>query len=178
MILFYDHLLTFGDEVQYIWSAPSTYAKYIFLLNRYTVLGILIAVAYGKHAQVTFQRMLTTDPSSRDVRLRGHRIHGRGMYDIIARKTSLIVNPIAAIVRAGVSTARLPFVSQGVANRSSGANSSYSHAHWWLSSRSVLPTFSPSNESSSSGITAPYVNPAHLSVSNVELCRAEHATPV
>ncbi|KAM5533020.1 hypothetical protein V8D89_013288 [Ganoderma adspersum] len=46
MILFYDHLLTFGDEVQYIWSAPSTYAKYIFLLNRYTVLGILIAVAY------------------------------------------------------------------------------------------------------------------------------------
>ena len=27
MILFYDHLLTFGDEVQYIWSAPSTYAK-------------------------------------------------------------------------------------------------------------------------------------------------------
>ena len=52
MILFYDHLLTFGDEVQYIWSAPSTYAKYIFLLNRYTVLGILIAVAYGEHVYV------------------------------------------------------------------------------------------------------------------------------
>ncbi|PIL33856.1 hypothetical protein GSI_03562 [Ganoderma sinense ZZ0214-1] len=46
IILLYDHLLTFGDEVQYIWSAPATYAKYIFLLNRYTVLGILIAVAY------------------------------------------------------------------------------------------------------------------------------------
>ena len=52
MILFYDHLLTFGDEVQYIWSAPSTYAKYIFLLNRYAVLGILIAVAYGTHVHV------------------------------------------------------------------------------------------------------------------------------
>ncbi|TBU39090.1 hypothetical protein BD309DRAFT_970438 [Dichomitus squalens] len=46
MVLLYDHALTFGDEVQYIWSAPATYAKYIFLLNRYTVLGTLLAVAY------------------------------------------------------------------------------------------------------------------------------------
>ena len=47
MVLVYDHLLTFADEVELIWPAPATYAKYIFLLNRYTVLGTLFAVAYG-----------------------------------------------------------------------------------------------------------------------------------
>ena len=99
MILFYDHLLTFGDEVQYIWSAPSTYAKYIFLLNRYTVLGILIAVAYGKHVllHLIVRHMLTSHRSARDVRLRGHRIYGRGMYGIIACETSLTANLTAAI---------------------------------------------------------------------------------
>ncbi len=47
MVLLYDHILTFADEVKLIWTAPATYAKYIFLLNRYTVLGTLLAVAYG-----------------------------------------------------------------------------------------------------------------------------------
>ena len=47
MVLFYDHLLTLSDEIQLVWPAPATYAKYIFLLNRYTVLGTLVAVAYG-----------------------------------------------------------------------------------------------------------------------------------
>ncbi|OSD01353.1 hypothetical protein PYCCODRAFT_1445825 [Trametes coccinea BRFM310] len=46
MVLLYDHCLTFGDEVRYIWTAPATYAKYTFLLNRYTVLCTLVAVAY------------------------------------------------------------------------------------------------------------------------------------
>ncbi|KAH9858603.1 hypothetical protein C2E23DRAFT_880070 [Lenzites betulinus] len=46
-VLLFDHLLTFADEVKYIWPAPATYAKYMFLLNRYTVLGTLIAVAYN-----------------------------------------------------------------------------------------------------------------------------------
>ncbi|KAI0666578.1 hypothetical protein C8Q78DRAFT_983868 [Trametes maxima] len=45
-VLFFDHCLTFADEVKYIWPAPPTYAKYTFLLNRYTVLGTLLAVAY------------------------------------------------------------------------------------------------------------------------------------
>ena len=47
MVLFYDHLLTLSDEIQFIWPAPATYAKYIFLINRYAVLGTLLAVAYG-----------------------------------------------------------------------------------------------------------------------------------
>ncbi|KAJ8480737.1 hypothetical protein ONZ51_g6455 [Trametes cubensis] len=46
IVLFYDHCLTFADEVEYIWTAPATYAKYTFLLNRYAVLGTLLAVAY------------------------------------------------------------------------------------------------------------------------------------
>ena len=47
VLLVYDSTLTFADEVELIWPAPATYAKYIFLLNRYTVLGTLFAVAYG-----------------------------------------------------------------------------------------------------------------------------------
>ena len=47
IVLFYDHCLTFADEVEYIWTAPATYAKYTFLLNRYAGLGTLLAVAYG-----------------------------------------------------------------------------------------------------------------------------------
>ncbi|KAJ7142928.1 hypothetical protein C8R44DRAFT_761407 [Mycena epipterygia] len=37
MILVYDHLLTLDDEVKYIWSAPSTLAKWLFLILRYMV---------------------------------------------------------------------------------------------------------------------------------------------
>ncbi|KAI0644513.1 hypothetical protein C8Q79DRAFT_913360 [Trametes meyenii] len=52
-VLFFDHCLTFADEVKYIWPAPPTYAKYTFLLNRYTVLGTLLAVAYEMCGFVT-----------------------------------------------------------------------------------------------------------------------------
>ncbi|KAI0949672.1 hypothetical protein AcW1_009211 [Taiwanofungus camphoratus] len=42
---FYDHSLTFADEVSLIWCAPASFVKYTFLFNRYLVLGTLIAVA-------------------------------------------------------------------------------------------------------------------------------------
>ncbi|KAJ6457010.1 hypothetical protein C8R47DRAFT_1227660 [Mycena vitilis] len=37
VVLLYDHLLTFPDEVEYIWSAPNTLAKVLFLIMRYTI---------------------------------------------------------------------------------------------------------------------------------------------
>ncbi|KAJ6535904.1 hypothetical protein DFH09DRAFT_97645 [Mycena vulgaris] len=37
VVLLYDHVLTFDDEVEYIWSAPNTLAKILFLILRYTV---------------------------------------------------------------------------------------------------------------------------------------------
>ncbi|KAJ6550126.1 hypothetical protein B0H19DRAFT_1264988 [Mycena capillaripes] len=33
--LYYDHLLTFGDEVRYIWNKPKTASAYCFFFNRY-----------------------------------------------------------------------------------------------------------------------------------------------
>ncbi|KAJ7142907.1 hypothetical protein C8R44DRAFT_761372 [Mycena epipterygia] len=36
-ILLYDHVLTLDDEVAYVWSAPSTIAKILFLILRYMV---------------------------------------------------------------------------------------------------------------------------------------------
>ncbi|VDB83148.1 unnamed protein product [Peniophora sp. CBMAI 1063] len=35
--LIYDHVLTLGDEVEYIWKAPRNITKYLFLFNRYMV---------------------------------------------------------------------------------------------------------------------------------------------
>ncbi|KAK7464730.1 hypothetical protein VKT23_005936 [Stygiomarasmius scandens] len=37
VILYFDHLLTFGDEVAYIWLRPKIRSSYWFLLNRYMV---------------------------------------------------------------------------------------------------------------------------------------------
>ncbi|KAJ7308628.1 hypothetical protein DFH08DRAFT_1051043 [Mycena albidolilacea] len=37
VVLLYDHLLTLDDEVKYIWSAPTTIAKILFLTLRYMV---------------------------------------------------------------------------------------------------------------------------------------------
>ncbi|KAJ7693088.1 hypothetical protein B0H17DRAFT_1060732 [Mycena rosella] len=43
VVLLYDHALTLGDEVEYIWSAPSTLAKILFLILRYMVPLFLLA---------------------------------------------------------------------------------------------------------------------------------------
>ncbi|KAG2031657.1 hypothetical protein BDR03DRAFT_904660 [Suillus americanus] len=34
-VLIYDYLLTFNDEILYIWNAPWTFVKVLFLINRY-----------------------------------------------------------------------------------------------------------------------------------------------
>lgn len=47
-VLFYDHTLTFADEVAFIWTAPASFSKYTCLMNRYLVLGTLIALSLGE----------------------------------------------------------------------------------------------------------------------------------
>ncbi|KAJ6567664.1 hypothetical protein DFH09DRAFT_1155904 [Mycena vulgaris] len=42
MILLYDHLISFADEVRLIWSAKFTSSKFLFLAMRYLVPGIMI----------------------------------------------------------------------------------------------------------------------------------------
>lgn len=44
-LLVYDHCLTLPDEVLLIWSAPRSFAKYVFLANRYLVAICLLIVA-------------------------------------------------------------------------------------------------------------------------------------
>ncbi|KAH9986753.1 hypothetical protein BJV74DRAFT_844059 [Russula compacta] len=44
--LLYDHVLTLNDEIQLIWSAPRSFAKWIFLVNRYLSTVCLLAVAH------------------------------------------------------------------------------------------------------------------------------------
>ena len=43
----YDHILTFHDEVKYIWGARKWLNKLIFVVNRYIVEAALIGTAYG-----------------------------------------------------------------------------------------------------------------------------------
>ncbi|KAJ7142891.1 hypothetical protein C8R44DRAFT_692496, partial [Mycena epipterygia] len=43
VILLYDHVLTLDDEVAYVWSAPSTIAKILFLILRYMVPVFIIS---------------------------------------------------------------------------------------------------------------------------------------
>lgn len=45
VVLLYDHLLTFTDEYRLVWKAPSSLPKFVFLFNRYLVLGAQLAVA-------------------------------------------------------------------------------------------------------------------------------------
>lgn len=46
VILLYDHITTFKEEVRYIWKAPSSFAKYAFLMNRYLVPALLISIIH------------------------------------------------------------------------------------------------------------------------------------
>ncbi|KAF9653448.1 hypothetical protein BDM02DRAFT_3125846 [Thelephora ganbajun] len=50
VVLLWDHLLTFRDEIEYIWKRPVELNKVVFLFNRYFVEGSLCysAYAYGR----------------------------------------------------------------------------------------------------------------------------------
>ncbi|KAF8167046.1 hypothetical protein K438DRAFT_2024958 [Mycena galopus ATCC 62051] len=52
VVLLYDHLLTLDDEVKYIWTAPRTLAKGLFLLLRYMVPLFLIGETITRNGLV------------------------------------------------------------------------------------------------------------------------------
>jgi Family of unknown function (DUF6533) len=45
--LLYDHALTLDQEITLIWKAPSSFVKWVFLVNRYLSEVCLLAVANG-----------------------------------------------------------------------------------------------------------------------------------
>ena len=47
VLVLYDHILTFSDEVEYIWGSRGWLNKLIFLVNRYTVEATLVGTTYG-----------------------------------------------------------------------------------------------------------------------------------
>lgn len=62
IILFYDHLLTLGDEVRYIWKARWSVPKALFLLVRYAVpLALIIQVHQLSRAIMPSQSQDKTD---------------------------------------------------------------------------------------------------------------------
>lgn len=51
VMLFYDHLLTFDKEMSLLWRAKRSFARTLFLLNRYTVLVVQLSATYCLCAQ-------------------------------------------------------------------------------------------------------------------------------
>jgi hypothetical protein len=47
-ILIWDHLLTLGDEIKYIWRRPVELSKAVFIFNRYFVEVVVCLSAYGE----------------------------------------------------------------------------------------------------------------------------------
>ncbi|CCL98376.1 uncharacterized protein FIBRA_00371 [Fibroporia radiculosa] len=47
ILVFYDHLLTFGQEVRYVWKSKLSSATIIFYLNRYLILAIALVDLIG-----------------------------------------------------------------------------------------------------------------------------------
>jgi len=47
VILACEHIQTFEDEVRLVWRAPASFTKYTFLVNRYLVLGSLVAAMHA-----------------------------------------------------------------------------------------------------------------------------------
>ncbi|KAG9080621.1 hypothetical protein FS749_007956, partial [Ceratobasidium sp. UAMH 11750] len=48
VVLLYDHIITFSDEVELIWSRPTSVVSTIFLLNRYLTPAVLAVDIYDK----------------------------------------------------------------------------------------------------------------------------------
>ncbi|KAF7343235.1 hypothetical protein MVEN_01754900 [Mycena venus] len=88
--LYWDHLLTFGDEVRYIWSKPKTASAYCFFLNRYLAAFGDLAVTVFYYHEVP-QSWSAPFPDILNTRL----IHRERCPDLnLARQILLIVNQI------------------------------------------------------------------------------------
>ncbi|CAL1709007.1 unnamed protein product [Somion occarium] len=49
-ILYYDYVVTFTDEISYIWSKPMSHSSWLFMLNRYFSILSDVAVNWGNFA--------------------------------------------------------------------------------------------------------------------------------
>ena len=69
-ILYYDHLITFFEELQYIWRRPLSMASAWFLVNRYTpFLGNVVVLviqfdSFGNEVRTSLRRELDRDCQS------------------------------------------------------------------------------------------------------------------
>ncbi|KAG9011168.1 hypothetical protein FRB94_009094 [Tulasnella sp. JGI-2019a] len=62
-ILIYDHLITFSDEVRFIWKRPKNLVSWIFLVNRYFTPAMLVLDLYDKlgfATHLTLSRILSS----------------------------------------------------------------------------------------------------------------------
>ncbi|KAF5332046.1 hypothetical protein D9758_016566 [Tetrapyrgos nigripes] len=53
VILFWNHIITFGDEINYIWARPKILSSYCFLLIRYLALFGAIPVTVMKFSTMS-----------------------------------------------------------------------------------------------------------------------------
>ncbi|KAJ7022346.1 hypothetical protein C8F04DRAFT_1272686 [Mycena alexandri] len=111
-VLLYDHLLTLDGEVEYIWAAPNTAAKVLFLILRYMVPLFLTAETVTLTQIQTYAGWLSIVISNLLVLLRicttlprGHRLISWSMYFFIVMQlaslgvtTWVVTNMIPVLV--------------------------------------------------------------------------------
>ncbi|TFY71619.1 hypothetical protein EVG20_g1396 [Dentipellis fragilis] len=102
VLLLHDHVLTLPQEVSLIWKAPSSFAKYAFLVNRYLVPASLILVATGKLGAICVTLLLRLTAA----RVRSHGTSEMSDFNSTARSDLTMV----------AATAVLSVYSIGMAN--------------------------------------------------------------
>lgn len=46
VLMLYDHILTFPEEVAYAWQAPSSFIRNGFLFNKYMTVGCILIILH------------------------------------------------------------------------------------------------------------------------------------
>lgn len=71
VVLLWDHVLTFEEEIKYIWKLPVELGKVVFLFNRYFVEGALCLSAYGELGEISERAKDLTPTDTVLLELRG-----------------------------------------------------------------------------------------------------------
>jgi len=99
VVLLWDHLLTFGDEIEYIWRLPVEFSKLVFLFNRYFVAGCLCCSVYGEFADLSKYAILAQDCSIAGIACSV--IPGGKPARCFCRKVSTLLNPLHRCTSSG-----------------------------------------------------------------------------
>ncbi|KAJ3825724.1 hypothetical protein F5880DRAFT_1610878 [Lentinula raphanica] len=132
--LYYDHLLTLDDEIQFIWKRAGSTSRYIFLLNRYFAFFGNMVAAYSMFSSSSTPswKPAKASPSTGILTLRVYALYGGHFLFFACFLAMLVLGTITSItltIVAGSSAVTL--TSQGCRNVASNVNNGATMAIGW-----------------------------------------------